>query len=65
MNKYEKALDEVLGRQFDLCKRMDCESCYVLEECIRAFGNTEPDFLVTKEEFMKKIKEELLLPWEE
>ncbi|HAT4332201.1 hypothetical protein [Clostridium perfringens] len=65
MSKYEKALDEVLGRQFDLCKKMDCESCCVLKECIRAFGNTEPDFLVTKEKFAKKIKEELLLPWEE
>ncbi|XZH51611.1 hypothetical protein ACSW8Q_02515 [Clostridium perfringens] len=64
MSKYEKALDEVLERQFKFCDKVgNCEICCVFDECFKSFGDSSP--CSTKEEFVKKIKEELLLPWEE
>ncbi|MBO3312840.1 hypothetical protein [Clostridium perfringens] len=66
MSKYEKALDEVLGRAFKFCgQRGACDVCCVIDECVEVFEDSTPCLDTTKEEFVKKIKEELLLPWEE
>ena len=66
MSKYEKALDEVLERSFKFCEQVgNCDACCVFDECVKAFGDRSPYSDITKEEFVKKVKEELLLPWEE
>ena len=66
MSKYEKALDEVLGKAFKFCDQVGtCDVCCVFDECVEVFGDSTPCSDTTKEEFLKKIKEELLLPWEE
>lgn len=67
MSKYEKALDEVLERQYYACEDMEeCTNCCIFEECVIAsFGNWDANKKPTKEEFVKKIKEELLLYVEE
>ena len=66
MSKYEKALDEVLERSFKFCEQGGtCDMCCVFDECVEAFGDSTPCSDTTKEEFVKKIKEELLLYVEE
>ncbi|MCX0363665.1 hypothetical protein LI063_05765 [Clostridium perfringens] len=67
MNKYEKALDEVLERQYYACENMEeCTNCCIFEECVIAYvDNWNTNKKPTKEEFVKKIKEELLLYVEE
>lgn len=66
MSKYEKALDEVLERQYYACENMKkCTKCCVFEECVIAFGSWDADKIPTEEEFVKKIKEELLMYVEE
>lgn len=66
MSKYEKALDEVLGRQYYACENMkECTYCCVFEECVIALGACDANKKTTEEEFVKKIKEELLLYLEE
>ncbi len=39
MSKYEKVLDEILRRQYDVCNIIrDCTECCVFMECAMAFG---------------------------
>ncbi|WP_283699116.1 hypothetical protein [Clostridium perfringens] len=66
MSKYEKALDKVLEEQYDTCDFItDCTECCVFFECAMSFGRYDENKNPTKEEFVKKIKEELLLYLEE
>lgn len=66
MSKYEKVLDEVLGKQYDVCDNItDCTKCCVFEECVIAFGDFDANKHSTEEEFITKIKEVFMLKMEE
>lgn len=66
MSKYEKALDEILRRQYEVCNIIrDCTECCVFMECAMAFGRYDSKKEPTEKEFIAKIKEVFILKMEE
>ncbi|AAL96806.1 hypothetical protein [Clostridium perfringens] len=58
---YENMLNEILSKQYDICKdKWNCLDCIFENECDKVFVSDRPDSICDKETFIKKIKEEML-----
>ncbi|MDH2337309.1 hypothetical protein [Clostridium perfringens] len=61
MVNYEKVIENILERQYEACKGIKCVHCCVLDECCHVFGDITPCDTLTKERFVKGIKEHMSL----
>lgn len=62
---YEKMIEDILGRQYYICGSITCTECFLMDECCKALGDGIPGKHLTKGEFVKGIKKELEVEWEE
>lgn len=65
MVNYEKMIEDILEKQYNICGMITCTECFLMDECCNACGNSIPGKHITKDEFVKGIKEELEETWKE
>lgn len=57
MVNYEKVIEKILEKQYWACRDIKCANCCVLDECCCVFGDITSCDTLTKERFVKGIKE--------
>lgn len=57
MVNYEKGIEKILEKQYWACRDIKCANCCVLDECCCVFGDITSCDTLTKERFVKGIKE--------